>query len=377
MSRSSIPAKVKYQLWAASGGRCEYDGCNKPLWGDPLTKAPYSTAYIAHIIAEKPEGPRGDPTLSHQLAHEFSNLMLLCDSCHRRIDDHDVDGHPVPVLRDMKHRHESRVALQTSLGPDKASHILLYGANIGDLAASLSFAKACEAMLGHRYPAENRAIDLRIQRSTFRDWEEQYWLFEHEQLKRKYQLEVQRQIDSGDIQHLSVFAIAPQPLLIELGRLLSDAMPIDVYQHQKEPIDSWVWSSDEEVPDVHFEVATPANAGRQVALNLSLSATITNDRINAVLGDDVAIWTITVAAPSRDLFKARKHLQAFRGTLFSVFDRIKTIHGQNQTLHVFPACGTAAAVEIGRVWYPKADLPLRIYDQSNRRGGFMFALEVS
>lgn len=374
MSRSDIPDKVKHQLWAASGGRCEYDGCNKSLWGDPLTKAKFSTAYIAHIVAEKPDGPRGDKILSPKLAHEFSNLMLLCDVCHRHIDKHDVAGHPVKLLQNMKAKHEERIALQTSLGPDKNSHVLLYGANFGKLKSVLSFEKAYQAMLPDRFPASEKPFDIGLKNSTFTDEQERFWGFEQAHLQRRFQSVVQPGIDDGEIQHLSVFAIAPQPLLIELGRLLSDAMPIDVYQHQKEPVDSWEWSDDESVEDITFRVIEPSERKSQVALNLSLSATITKDRIEDVLGEDTAIWTITIDNPNRDFLKTRQQLSSFRSTLFALFDKIKATYGQQKVLHVFPACPVSIAVEIGRVWYPKADLPLRVYDQNV--DGFSFALEI-
>ncbi len=374
MSRSDIPLKVKYQLWAASGGRCEYDGCNKSLWGDPLTKAKFSTAYIAHIIAEKPDGPRGDPELSPKLAHEFSNLMLLCDVCHRRIDKHDEKGHPPELLRAMKGKHEERIALQTSLGPDKKSHVLLYGANFGKLKAVLSFEKAYHAMYPYRFPATDKPIDIGLKNSTFTDDESLYWQIEQTHLQRRFQTMVESSLDDGEIQHLSVFAIAPQPLLIELGRLLSDAMPIDVYQHQKEPVDSWKWSNDEESDDISFQIIPPSKQGAHLALNLSLSATITNERIESILGEDTAIWTITIDNPNRDFLKAPKQLRAFRNAFFSLLDTIKATHGQGKTLHVFPACPVSIAIEIGRVWYPKADLPMRIYDQNI--DGFSFALEI-
>ena len=48
-------------LWAISGGRCEYEGCNTPLYMDILTKKKYNKAYIAHIVADSLDGPRGDP----------------------------------------------------------------------------------------------------------------------------------------------------------------------------------------------------------------------------------------------------------------------------------------------------------------------------
>lgn len=39
MSVSHIPEKVKIRLWGKAAGRCQYEGCNKPLWLDSHTKA--------------------------------------------------------------------------------------------------------------------------------------------------------------------------------------------------------------------------------------------------------------------------------------------------------------------------------------------------
>lgn len=64
MSISYIPEKVKILLWGAAAGRCRYDGCNESLWYDKATKAEFNSAYIAHIIGDKPEEPRGDALLS-------------------------------------------------------------------------------------------------------------------------------------------------------------------------------------------------------------------------------------------------------------------------------------------------------------------------
>ena len=68
MSVSNIPESVKLLLWGKSGGRCQYEGCSKALWRDDLTKAEFNAAYIAHIIADKPTGPRGHSELSEKLS---------------------------------------------------------------------------------------------------------------------------------------------------------------------------------------------------------------------------------------------------------------------------------------------------------------------
>ena len=64
MSVSDISPKVRYLLWAKSAGRCEFDGCNKSLWKDGLTKIETNFADVAHIIGDSANGPRGDIVFS-------------------------------------------------------------------------------------------------------------------------------------------------------------------------------------------------------------------------------------------------------------------------------------------------------------------------
>jgi hypothetical protein len=106
----------------------------------------------------------------------------------------------------------------------------------------------------------------------------------------------------GQAQHFSIFALAPQPLLIELGRLLSDIPAAEVYQLHREPPD-WIWQDNP--GDFEFIVYEPTCNYKQVALNLSLSATIDNSRITCVLGEEVSIWNLTIKEPHNDFLKSR------------------------------------------------------------------------
>ncbi|MNC51459.1 hypothetical protein D3C75_1007520 [compost metagenome] len=66
----------------------------------------------------------------------------------------------------------------------------------------------------------------------------------------------------------------------------------------------------------------------------------------------------------------------FRQTIRGLFDQIKLIHGQDNCIHVFPAVAVSTAIEMGRVWMPKADLPLVMYDQSPITNSFIKAFEI-
>ena len=371
--RPNIPDKTQTRLWLQAGGRCQYEGCNEPLWRDDLTMADMNGAYVAHIVAATPNGPRGDATLSPKLAIEISNLMLMCDKHHRLIDREQVAEHPVDRLTAMKKAHEARIELLTSLQEDKKSHVLFYGANIGEQNAPLSWKKAAQAMIPLRYPAEPRGIEISLRNSALEDHRGDYWSMERQNLRSNLANSLRPRIVAGDVEHISIFALAPQPLLVELGRFLSDIPAAEVYQLHREPPD-WKWQ--EPPDDFEYCIEEPATAYPTVALNLSLSATIDDSRITTVLSQpDLSIWRMTIPEPHNDFLKSRDQLRLFRQRFRILMDRIKARHGQNAVLHVFPAVPVSVAVEIGRVWMPKADLPLCIYDQNRKLGGFAKALE--
>lgn len=75
--------------------------------------------------------------------------------------------------------------------------------------------------------------------------------------------------------------------------------------------------------------------------------------------------------------KFKNHLSEFRIKCRHVLDKIKQVHGQSAEISVFPAMLPATAIELGRIWYPKADLPLKIYDQNSSRGGFIETITIN
>jgi len=215
MSQTRISTKNQNLLWATSAGRCQYEGCNKVLHRDILTKRTYNSAYIAHIVADKPNGPRGDAKRSNLLCNDINNLMLLCDKHHRLIDKEDVEGHPESRLIEMKRKHEERIMRITDIAPDKLTHIILYGANIGINNSPLSYQLASEAILPDHFPAEVRPIELGFKNNSLIDGTEAYWIAEESNLVEQFNLKIKPLLMHGNANHYSVFALAPQPLLIK------------------------------------------------------------------------------------------------------------------------------------------------------------------
>lgn len=374
MAKTNVPQKVQSALWARAAGRCQYRGCNHDLVGDLIAGNEDALfGFIAHIVGDSAAGPRGDPIRSPLLARDLANLMLLCGVHHKLIDVDGLADHPEALLLAMKAEHEARIALLAGIDRDRASHVLRFGANIGSNEALVSTREIFAAMAPDHHPANAQTIDLELTGHAMTDSDPAFWATQQLNLQRTFATRIGGRIERQEIRHLSVFALAPQPLLIELGRLLCDIVPTVVHQRHREP-STWAWQHD--CAFVRYTVDAPAAArAGPVALKLGVSATITDDRIEQVLGPDTAIWSLTAETPHNDIVRCPEDQAAFRTALRGLFDAIKARHGHGMSIHVFPALPASLAVETGRVWMPKADPELRIYDQQRDRG-FVPALTI-
>jgi hypothetical protein len=373
MSKTKITTKNQNLLWAVSGGRCEYAGCNKVLHTDILTNKKCNSAYIAHIVADEPSGPRGDVVRSKQLANNISNLMLLCDTHHRMVDADEVT-YTETCLLNMKQQHETRIKRITAIAPNMSSEIILYGANIGVNNSPLSYQLASEALLFDYYPANDYPIELGLKNAPFTDDTDTYWVAEETNLLTQFNQKIKPRLMQSNTDHYSVFAIAPQPLLIKFGVLLNDLNNVKVYQKHREP-STWKWQTSS--PNIKYVLREPTDKTKIPVLVFSLSATVTHDRIQKIFGGNVSVWEITVSgAPSNDFLKTEALLSDFRHTVRHAFDKIKSHHGCAE-LHIFPAMPVSAAVELGRVWMPKVDMPLVIYDANKEKNDFYKTITIN
>ena len=372
-----IPKQIEMKLWLKSGGRCEYPGCSKALWRDDLTLTEMNRAYRAHIIAASPDGPRGHPKLSEELAQDFENLMLLCDTHHRLIDKKDVEGHPPELLRRYKREHEERIERLTGIQPSRKTHVLMLSSNIGERKGRVSFEEARRAILPERYPSTNTGIHLNLAEDALRDDDDEFWALASKNISRQVKVRLERGPNGKPISHLSIFALAPIPCLIHLGKEVGDIVSADVYQRQRGTGD-WTWKTLED-EDFQYQVVKPEeNEGghARIALNLSLSGTIQQEAIRAVMDEPYDTYTLTIRQPRRTFLKSQEQLELFSNTFRELLSEIREAHGEHTEIHLFPAIPNSVAVQIGRLLLPKADPPLHIYDYHRGLGGFTFALAV-
>jgi SMODS-associated and fused to various effectors sensor domain len=371
-----IKREVERELWARAAGRCQFDGCNRIVFKSPVTQERLNISEKAHIYSYSKDGPRGwGPFVTNKKQlNDVPNLMLLCHDCHEKIDaEKDGGRYSAKLLQGWKAEHEKRIGIVTGVHPSKKSNVLLYGANIGDQVSMLQPEAAKDALFPDWYPSEERPVCLSMSWEG-KDTSNTYWKTESQNLEESFNRQVRPLIDRADPLHFSIFSLAPMPLMVQLGSLLTDKVPAQVYQLHREPAPSWKWKSDpDELP---LQIVPPKSTEHPPALVISMSGSISHERVRAVLGESVSIWELSVPSPHNDLVKSKQQLSHFRENIRSLMVQIAKLHGFATPLSIFPAMPVSCAIELGRVRMPKADLPWVIFDHNIKNGGFVEALRI-
>lgn len=369
-----ITRPVERELWARAAGRCQFDGCNKILYRSSVTNESVHTAQKAHVYSFSEKGPRGWGPFRKNLAelNDISNLMLACHECHLKIDTY-PQRYSASMLFQWKAQHEERVETVSGIASNKKSHVLMYGASIGNESSPLVLHDCIAAMFPDWYPASPDPIILSMN-SSLRDGSKDYWQAESAHLEKAFDRTIARTAGEHACKHFSVFALAPQPLLIKLGSLLTDKLDVETYQLHREP-KGWRWDSSQ--TDFEFAVNEPENKQGKPVLLLSLSDRVDHKRIHTVLGEQVSIWEITHEAPHNDFLKSNFQLMLFRQQIRKLMVEIKRHHGNTNPLHVFPVMPISCCIEMGRARMPKADMDWIIYDNDPAKQVFIQSLVIT
>ena len=356
ITRKNVPVHTQLELFGRSAGRCEFSGCNKPVWRNDLTLTERNFGQVAHIIASSEDGPRGSEESSN-LQIEFSNLMLLCQQCHKEIDDN-PGKYTAELLQEWKWKHEDRIKIQTKYPEDiHRSTVLWCTVNIGNRIVPIN-QEACRNAMFPKYPTDLKGIG--IERKDFdRLGDEAYWRVHTKDIKRKIEREFDKGIDDEEIKHLSVFAIGPMPLLMFLGKCIGDTVPTDLYQSHRNIDDTsqtWSWQEEQETQTSYLvKQICISQKSEKVAILLALSDTIGEDKYATLVDETFSVYEITIEDPSPHFLKNRKQLEHFSYEYRKLLNQIQAAHGHRCQVFILPAVPAPIAVECGRVLLPTKD----------------------
>jgi hypothetical protein len=100
-------AQTKLRLFADSGGRCQNPNCLADLFVT-LGDTNIHIAEMAHVFGASDEGPRAEITLSAAQRGAYENLILLCPTCHAKVDKAEKEF-PDSLILKWKQQHKNKI----------------------------------------------------------------------------------------------------------------------------------------------------------------------------------------------------------------------------------------------------------------------------
>lgn len=359
-----------HMLCARAAGRCQFIGCNKYLFKDEITLNDFNNTNVAHIVASSPDGPRGDPIRSHELSNKIENLMLMCFDHHKLIDSMPQKFTEESLLA-MKAQQEQEVHDACEMMYKEGTEIVRFFSPIkGKIEVNISFADAAKAVKNEKKLLNMEGITIDPKSSeSYRS--KQYWKEVASQLEDGVNCYIRSMLRIHPGTHMSIFPLAPIPLIIKFGYLLGDKMQLAIYQKTRTP-DTWNWITKELTNHFYIEQKVKIKKAQKVAFIMSLTANISEDRISEVFQAD-AIYCIRAKKLGVDCIQSIEDLSQFWHVYQEVCDQIRNDYGKDCEVAVFPAIPVSAAFEVGRRYMPGVYPKLKIYDEC---GGFFETLTI-
>lgn len=185
----------------------------------------------------------------------------------------------------------------------------------------------------------------------------------NQQIKDKFKL----LNNNGANTEICVFGLAPQYLLIKFGYELSDKTDAHIFTKHR---GGWIYNNFTENKNV-FSIIQPKqiNKNNEVALVISSSADISNNRILKTLGNNIDIWQLKSNKIGIDNINMQEELSQFSVQCINILDNIGNIYGKNKVINLFPAMCNSLAIKFGQSIFHKSHNKIIVYDTINDKNG--------
>ncbi len=264
----------------------------------------------------------------------------------------------------------------TDTKPDRRTVAVVLTGNVGDQKVVITDP---EVSLAASPQYVNPRDTVRINLTEFTDQgTEQFYAVARKEIAVRTQRLYERNFEEGPATNLSVFALAPIPLLVYLGSCLSNKIATRLFQRHR-GTESWIWGNGEATAIYERVEVQRGTEADLVALVLSLSGRVHRGDLPEHIDDAFSIYEVSLVSdePNPRFLKTEADLKGFQAMYSDTLREILARHPDLKSIHLFPATPAAIAVALGRDLLPKRDPALRVYDFNKRAGGFRFALEVN
>jgi hypothetical protein len=342
--RKALRKPEEKLLWSSSAGLCNNPGCRQPLVFEDIGK-PVCIGDNAHVIAHSCEGPRGqvdyDAGTQEPDRDSWRNIILLCRNCHKRVDD-DEEVYTPEVLFDWKAKHEEWVRTRLA---DVENSIAIVHKTMGPPVDAVYLGNMVDIKILGLVPMQFQ-VEESDEDGTI-DWAE------GQRKNREGLKEVKRLMDEHEGVVIQVFPLSHIPLLVHFGSIITDTVPVQVFQYDRTS-GKWVLGSagGEVSHGLKLTSDFVSKKSSKLVVTLATSASIPVHDVNdAILLDEVDLLQIAADSPYPDMVLYKEDVQE----VVQRFRREVTYRiGQQgyDEIHLFLAVPAGLALEVGRAINP-------------------------
>jgi hypothetical protein len=353
VKRDKVSRTTQVKVWARAAGRCVL--CAKSVLDGRSFFHTVLTGQMAHNVGATPEdgSPRNESDLTLKERSLESNLLLLCHPCHTMIDDKVNTGlYTQALLTAKKHEHELRVAKATNFEVLRRTLVVATKSRIRGTRSSVADREIAEAMVAGGlvvHVNDGRPVHIVV---NLDDDEDEGWVWERGMKQiREAIAQLKYESEEGKVDHVSIFPLAPIPLLVYLGSALDDKLTVSLFdRHRGGSQNVWCWPVQTDAcPE--FEVTTRNLAGveEDVVALISLSGSISENDIPSELNNFPVVTLTPVGIdPRAGLIDSETALESFSTGWLQLLAKTEKLWPAAKRLHLLAAVPASAAVRMGQ-----------------------------
>ncbi len=379
--RVAVPEVEKIKVWAKAAGRCVL--CAEYLIGETSFFHTTLVGQVAHNVGatSTPGSPRGRAPLTARERALEPNLLLLCAECHRKVDSRElVEYYSEERLAGYKQAHEARVRAVTDFATLIPSFVLRMGSSVRGAFMRASDRQIAEAFrastLTHGTPdSRDSIVDIELldPEEWPTTWDRARAVIDDRVAK------VRRDASAAGVDTISVFAIAPIPILSYLGTQLDDASAVRLFPPSRRDDDSrWVPSPIGDLDDAHtptfvVTVGEPSEA-TEVLLTIGVTAPVRLEYLPDEIASLPRVSLNVGGMHGPDLLTTPAAIADFAAAFRAAMAQLERAFPRATAVHVVAVVPATGAVEIGRGYMTAAQPTLVIYQRTE--SGFAEAMRL-
>ncbi|MCU4581181.1 SAVED domain-containing protein [Acinetobacter gyllenbergii] len=377
-----VSTRTKNKVMYDAAWRCQFLGCGIDLRDHLTSSTSGNYSYYAHIVASSEEGPRGNSD-SVKLADDPTNIMLLCDKCHRLIDKIAPHDYSEKMLREMREKNVNEVKRLLNCLAFPEADALVIGGKVEGQSFIFNSIDAEEAMWqkeirNHAQPQrilQNPDYFCASSNPTY--WSNIFQLLKTEDFPFIKKL-LNRAGSDSNPRPLVIFPLHGMSILILSGRIIGDASSVILFQYHRQQINNkgkqWAWPDVPEPKNDKFKLKIHKDKNDsdvEALLLINITAKIPGNELPKSLFDkNFVLPTIEVTLDdcSINAISHQKDLELLGTVIDEAYRKIQD-EWRLQKVHLIMIAPTTACVRLGQKMQARHHADFILYERTPGCGG--------